>query len=195
MANSLNKNLHIGDVVVAKRKYVKDSVKDLRMVVRVETFGAQSNTMGSALGVTWMEDGTEDRWDGHWLDPKSSETAQADIYTDPTYGWLFSIIKNMQTVRESQARRIFQLQNTINDLTTLIKKNARTRVIAVYSNVLSQNDKFEVYVVRTDGSIRSYHVSRELNNWLFSHLMSDVKSAVWGDGTKVNQNGVVRLYP
>lgn len=161
MGNSLNKNLRMGDVVVAKKESViEEYYNDLRMVIRVETFGASSFTSGSKLGVSWIGDKTEDVWDGYLLDKDASEKAQKEIKDDPQYGWLFRIIENMQKERERQDRVIAELRRKL--------EHPRTRVVAIYTDLCSEDSKFKVTVYRTDGSVRIYHVSRSMHLWLLS---------------------------
>ena len=194
--NALNKELHVGDVVVAKRRYVKGSVKDLRMVIRGDSFGLSPNTMGRALYVTWMDDLSEDRWEGDMIDKKASEKAQEEITKDPTYGWLFKIVKTLQANIEWHKQRNRRFQEKIDTLTEQLKKSKRTRVVAVYSMALSSDDgKFEVDVLRSDGVLRIYHVTDELNVWLYKQLTHDVESVVWDNNPRKNNHGRIRLYP
>ncbi len=192
MANSLDKELVLGDVVVAKRKAVKASVKDLRMVVNYETFGTSPHTIGTKIAVTWVEDGQTDVWNGMLLDPKATEEAQAAIINDPVYGWLFKIIRDLKNSRLHYQTKVRQLQEEVNSL----KKSARTRVVAIYTFVLLDDDKFQVDVLRSNGSLRSYRVSRKMNSWLYSNLVaSKISSAFWGGDPNSHTHGRVRLYP
>jgi hypothetical protein len=80
MANSLDRDIEEGEIVVLEKEYFKPQYHDLkyRIVKVMGGFGANGFTMGKALFVEFLCDGEKTRMEGYMISPKETEKYQAE---------------------------------------------------------------------------------------------------------------------
>lgn len=169
MANALNKDLELGSVVVFKKANLRPQYaeQDRRLVVRVGMFGAYAGTTGNKLGVTWMSDKAEEVISGYDLDRNESEKAEAEIESDPQYGWLFKIIHALH-------RQLAEARDALHKAHSLVAKireeNApkNLRIVSVVGTQdtldgqpSEDGDDWLIYVTRSNGLTRSYRLTEK----------------------------------
>lgn len=78
MANSLNREIEKGEIVVLKKEIFKPEYQDLenRLFEAQAGFGMSSVTSGTALFGKFISDGEECRFEGYDIDPKETEEYQ-----------------------------------------------------------------------------------------------------------------------
>jgi hypothetical protein len=84
MANSLDKNLAPGTVVILRKDFF--TVEDLRFQV-TNGYGLCSFTGGTALFGIWLEDGENDRLNGYDIDDKATVEYWDKIGFDADASW------------------------------------------------------------------------------------------------------------
>lgn len=78
MANSLDRDIEEGEVVVIAAKYMKPEYKELkhRLFVAIGGFGMNGDTMGNAVFGHTLGETDNFRIEGYMLDPKETKAYQ-----------------------------------------------------------------------------------------------------------------------